>query len=161
MGIFIIKVIKRIKSAFKVLFWRILYLGNIHIGKGTVFYPNTHLTIDCGKVSIGKHCFFNHFCSINCMSNISIGDNCIFGESVKLYDHNHAFSNKDNLIKKQGYTKGSIKIGNNCWIGSDVIILPNVVIGDNVVIAAGTIVTKNIEDNTIVKNKLNIDKKVR
>ena len=42
-----------------------------------------------------------------------------------------------------------IKIGNNCWIGANVVILPDVTIGDNSVIGAGSIVTKDIPANVI------------
>lgn len=60
------------------------------------------------------------------------------------------------LIKKQGYTCKKIKIGNNCWIGSNVIILPGVEIGNNVVIGAGAIIAKNIPDNsTVIQKKEN------
>ena len=41
---------------------------------------------------------------------------------------------------KQGYSKGPIKIGSDCWIGSNVTILKGVNIGDNVIIGAGSII---------------------
>lgn len=162
MGIIIIKIYKRIISFFKKIIWKILYLGNMKIGKKTVFYPGTHMTIDSdGKVCIGQNCFFNNGCSINALGKIEIGDYCIFGENVKLYDHDHKIELND-FFKTQGFKIDSIKIGNNCWIGSNVVILSGVKIGNNVVIGAGTIVTKDIEDNCIIvsdtKNK-NIRKK--
>lgn len=85
---------------------------------------------------------------------IKIGDDCIFGENVCLYDHNHKFRKKE-LIRKQGYNSNQIIIRKNCWIGSDVTILAGVEIGDNVVIAANSIITKNIDSNEIVYNKTN------
>ena len=42
-----------------------------------------------------------------------------------------------------------IKIGNNVYIGNNVIILPGVTIGNNVVIGAGAVVSKNIPDNSV------------
>lgn len=45
---------------------------------------------------------------------------------------------------------GSIKIGNNVFIGLNSIIMPNVEIGDNVVIGAGSVVTKDVKSNTVV-----------
>lgn len=44
---------------------------------------------------------------------------------------------------------GRITVGNNVFIGMNVIILPNVTIGNNVVIGAGSIVTKDIPDNSV------------
>ncbi len=103
------------------------------------------------KIVIGEGCFFNRNCSINAKKSIVIGNDCIFGENVKIYDHNHVFNIKDKKIKDQGYSIGCIAIGNNCWIGSNVIILKGVSIGDNVVIAAGSIINRDIPSNTVVR----------
>ena len=43
-----------------------------------------------------------------------------------------------------------VKIGKNCFIGANSLILPGVSIGDEVVVAAGSVVTKDVESNTIV-----------
>ncbi len=50
---------------------------------------------------------------------------------------------------------GPIKIGNNCWIANNVLILKGVTIGDNVVISAGLVIRENIESNSIVKQNSN------
>lgn len=106
-----------------------------------------------GQLVIGHHNFFNNHCSINCFHEIVIGDDCQFGEGVKFYDHNHAYKNKSLNIAEQGYTTGAIKIGNNCWFGSDVIILKDVEIGDNVIIGAGCVIHKSVPSGTVVLNK--------
>lgn len=105
------------------------------------------------KLIIRSNNFFNRNCSINCLSSIYIGHNNQFGESVKFYDHNHNFREYDQLINEQGYSTGKITIGNNCWFGSNVIILKDVEIGDNVVVGAGCIIHKSIPSNTVVINK--------
>jgi len=106
-----------------------------------------------GSLTIGKSCFFNNNCSINCLEKIEIGNNNQFGENVLMYDHNHVYADKKKLISEQGYNTGLIKIGNNCWIGSNVVILKDVAIGDNVIIGAGCIIYKSISDNSIVINQ--------
>ncbi len=106
-----------------------------------------------GKLKIGDRVFFNNHCSITCFNEITIGNDCQFGESVKFYDHNHHFRNKAKLMKQQGYSIGSIRIGNNCWFGSNVIILKDVEIGDNVVVGAGCVIYRSVPSNTIVINK--------
>ena len=88
-------------------------------------------------VEIGDNTFFNNNCSIIARKEIIIGKNCLFGEDVNIYDHNHIFKYKDFLIKNQGYNESSIKIGDNCWIGSKSIILKGTCLYDNVVISAG------------------------
>ena len=59
------------------------------------------------------------------------------------------------LSENKGYVIGRVEIGSNVWIGSDVLILPNIRIGDNVIIAAGAIVTKDIPDNVTYIQKRN------
>lgn len=102
------------------------------------------------KLTIGKNVFFNNYCSINCLDEIEIGSDTMFGESVKLYDHNHAHSEN---IKQGEYTTAPIIIGKNCWIGSNVTILKGVTIGDNVIIGAHNLIFKSVAGNTIVKSQ--------
>lgn len=105
-----------------------------------------------GSLRIGEKCFFNNNCSINCLGKIEIGNNNQFGESVLMYDHNHVYADKGKLISEQGYNIGNIKIGNNCWIGSNVVILKDVEVGDKVVIGAGCVIYKSIPADTVVIN---------
>ena len=134
------------------IFYRIIYGSKLNIGKGTTWRKSLSIIIsDEGKIKIGKNCFFNNYCSINSMQLVSIGDNTLFGENVKIYDHNHRFRDKDKTIKEQGFSVDSIYIGDNCWIGSDVVILKGVHIGNNCIIGAGVVVTESIPDNTIVR----------
>ena len=74
---------------------------------------------------------------------IEIGNNCtLTGTRILAHDA----STKRNL----GYTKaGHVIIGNNCFVGQQSLILPNVRIGDNCIIGAGCVVSKNIPSNSI------------
>lgn len=124
----------------------------LFIGDNCTFRQRCNLTLNySSNLSIGKGNFFNNDCSITCLNSIIVGANNLFGEGVKLYDHNHEFRNKSMLIQKQGFKSGHIVIGNNCWFGSNCIILSNVVIGDNVIVGANMLVYKSIESNTIVR----------
>ena len=130
---------------------------SVVIGDNCRFRNNFNITIgNAGKLNIGNSCFFNNNCSINCLGTIEIGNNNQFGEGVLFYDHNHIYKNKNQLISDQGYNVGGIKIGNNCWIGSNVVILKNVEIGDNVVIGAGCVIYQSIPANSVVTNQQNL-----
>ncbi len=109
-----------------------------------------------GKITIGVNCFFNNNCSINCLGSIEMGNDNQFGENVLFYDHNHRHGDVTQLISQQGYSIGKIVIGNNCWIGSNVVILKDVNIGDNSVIGAGCIIHKSIPANSVVMNQQNL-----
>ena len=143
----------RIKLYFKIIFYKIIFGDKIFWSKNIRIRNNFNILIDGGIVRIGNGCFFNNNCSITAKEEINIGDNCIFGENVKIYDHNHKFSNNNLLIKEQGFNKKKIEIGKNCWIGSNVLILKGAEIGDNVVIAAGCIIKDKIPSNTLFNIK--------
>lgn len=148
------KILFHLKAIIKKMFLKLIYRKKIKFGKRVSFRRRFNLAIDKkGTVNIGNGVFFNNDCSINVINKITIGDNTIFGESVKIYDHNHVFKNKDRLIKEQGFKTDEIKIGSNCWICSNVVILKGVTIGDNCVIGAGCIIDENIEANSIVKRE--------
>lgn len=83
---------------------------------------------------------------------VKIGNDCIFGENVKIYDNDHTF-NMPSKIKESGYHISDIKIGNDCWIANNVVILRGTTIGSHCVIGAGCIVKGEIPDNSIVKLK--------
>lgn len=156
MGEYIFKIYNRIIGFFKFMIWKLLFGRHFEVGFGSVFYPGCHIMIEkSGALKIGKNCFFNRGCSLTSLGKIEIGNDCIFGEDVKIYDHNHHKPNANNLIRTQGYDVGSVRIGNNVWIGSNCLILSNVEIGDNVIIGAGSIITKSVEKNTIIVQKKN------
>jgi teichuronic acid biosynthesis glycosyltransferase TuaG len=104
-----------------------------------------------GNLVIGSNVLINSYSSINCMQHIEIGDDTWMGEGVRLYDHNHEYKNHGTPFTDQGMTVGNIKIGDNCWIGSNTIILKNVTIGNNCVIGANNLIYKSIPANTVVK----------
>lgn len=146
------KIILRLNSIIKVLSWKLLYNNSIKININDIFYPKSHITFEkAGNLKIGKNCFFNRNCSINVMNETKIGNNCIFGENVSIYDHNHNFSDKTKLIKKQGYKLKKTIIEDNCWIGSNVVILAGCTIGENSIIGAGCVVSGIIPKNSIVR----------
>ena len=103
------------------------------------------------KLVIGDRCFFNNDCSINVQRRVEIGQDTFFGEGVKLYDHNHVFLDKNISLRCQEFCTGEIRIGSNCWICSNVIIMKRVHIDDNCVIGAGCIISKDIPENAIVR----------
>lgn len=117
----------------------------------------TFLVYDRASLIIEKGVSFNNNCSINCLEFIEIGEHSIFGESVKIYDHNHAYANNGNLVvDRNSYTTSRVSIGKNCWIGSNVVILKGVTIGDNVIIGANCLIHKSVPSNSIVKHSENL-----
>lgn len=127
---------------------------NVTIGRGVMIRPSSYYGVDLGSgltmgggSSIGPHGY------IGCAGPIKIGSNTMLGPKCSLFAENHNFGASDRDIKEQGVNRRGIVIGDNCWIGSNVIILDGVTIGDGCVIGAGTLVAKDIEPNSIVIDK--------
>ncbi len=151
-GMKILKIKYHLCAAMKIFLYKMVFGKKFLCGSRTTFRRNFNIYIEDGntKLKIGDDCFFNHGCSINVLLNVDIGGECIFVENVKIYDHNHRFTDETRKIKDQGYTVAPVKIGSHCWFGSNVVILKGVTIGDNCVIGAGCIITEDIPSNSIV-----------
>lgn len=132
---------------FKKLFFIIsLIHRNVKFPLGLIFHNGKIIIGDW--TTIGRGFWFD--------GNVQIGTHCAIGLDVKLISTSHDLSihfvnyrfNKhrgvNNLIDSH------IIIGNNCWIGSNAIILPGVILGDNCVVGAGSVVTRSYPDNSIV-----------
>lgn len=105
-----------------------------------------------GVLSIGGTVFFNENCTIACRKKITIGDNCLFGPNVCIYDHDHMLS-ENHVIERNTYKTSPVIIGNNVWIGAGSIILKGSQIGNNVIIGAGSVISGIIPDNVICVQK--------
>ncbi|GFI49922.1 maltose O-acetyltransferase [Lachnospiraceae bacterium] len=78
-------------------------------------------------------------------SKIQIGDNCLISYEVHIRTKTHKYKNRNLLINQQGEYEKSIIIGDDCWIGFGVQIMPGIHIGTGSVVAAGAIVTHDTD----------------
>tara|TARA_B100000029_G_scaffold435252_1_gene449146 strand:- start:39234 stop:39785 length:552 start_codon:yes stop_codon:yes gene_type:complete len=97
------------------------------------------------KIIIGDQCTIPHYTFFVAGDSIVIGNNVVFGHGVELYTSDHDpddpyFARRD----------APIKIHDNVWIGSSAIILKGVTIGEGAVVAAGSVVTRDVEAFNIV-----------
>lgn len=130
--------------------YKLMYGNKLKVGRRVRFRGKSRFSISGdAEIVLGDHVFINNGCSINSRRSIAIGNNTIIGEGVKIYDHNHRF-NKNEAKGSQGFSVADVKIGNNCWIGSNVVILKGVQIGNNTVIGAGVVLDKSVGDDVIV-----------
>ncbi|GGJ45379.1 DapH/DapD/GlmU-related protein [Virgibacillus salexigens] len=110
----------------------------------SLFLP---FTTDFGKnIKIGRNVFINSGCRFQDQGQIFIGDQSLIGHNVVLATINHDYNP---LNRGTMYLKPII-LKERTWIGSNATILPGVTVGENSIVAAGSVVTKDVEPNTIV-----------
>lgn len=106
------------------------------------------------NITIGDNCNFGEYNHITCVNSITIGNGVLTGRWVTITDNSHGSFSQDELaispIERNVISKGPVVIEDNVWIGDKATILPNVRIGTGVIIAANAVVTKSVPAYTIV-----------
>ncbi len=99
------------------------------------------------NIEIGENFYSNHNLIILDCAEVTFGDNVFIAPNCAFYTAGHPL---DWVTRNKGleYAK-PIRVGNNVWIGGNVVVLGGVTIGNNVVIGAGSVVTKDIPDNSL------------
>jgi acetyltransferase-like isoleucine patch superfamily enzyme len=133
--------------------------SRIEIGEKVLIGPYATLSagmpvpLDDGEdpiVSIGDRCWLGKGIGIVAHERVEIGDDTCAGHFVYITDQNHGYENVDEPISTQLWKNAPVKIGADCWLGHGSVILPGTTIGRHVVVAAGSVVTGEIPDFTVV-----------
>lgn len=118
-----------------------LFMGNI--GEGSrVMSPLT--VVRGNRVKIGRNVVVMNNSLFMAAGSITIEDDVMVAANVQLISNNH------DLYDHQILTCKPVRLKRNCWIGAGATILPGITVGENAVVAAGAVVTKDVEDNTVV-----------
>lgn len=144
--------------------WPFMLEGKQYISMG----DNTHCCRGCRirawdnfggscynpQIIIGNDVSINHNVDIACIDKVIIGNGVGIASNVLITDHNHGklSENERNVPpqKKLLYSKGPVIIEDYAWIGSNVTILPGVVIGKNAIVGSNAVVNKDVPPNSIV-----------
>jgi acetyltransferase-like isoleucine patch superfamily enzyme len=125
--------------------------GKITIGSGNQILRGCLFMTYGGSIEIGNNCSINPYSIIyGHGKGVKIGDNVLIAGHCMIIPANHIFENTSIPIKNQGLTSKGIIIEDDVWLGGGCKILDGVVIGKGAVIAAGSVVTKSVKENTIV-----------
>lgn len=126
-----------------------------NVGKGV--WIEGPFYCDYGKhISIGENTFINTGAVLLDCNKIDIGKNVLLGPHVQIYTAAHPLTASERIKSDPGPNEATyltnalpVKIGDNTWIGGNVLIMPGVSIGAGVTVAAGSVVTKDIPDNVL------------
>lgn len=99
-----------------------------------------------GELTTGTDCTLNPFTTVR--GTVVLGDGVRIGAHTSLLGFNHSFD-PDRPVFRQPLTSKGIKVGDDVWIGSHVIVVDGVTIGDHCVIGAGAVVTKDLPAWTV------------
>lgn len=103
-----------------------------------------------GKFYLGEGSNIGDFTTIDTSDDVIIGKQVALGPYDIVYTHDHDYKSDNPAAWKGGVITGKVIINDGAWVGARVTILPGVTIGKRAIVAAGSVVTKNVEDGDIV-----------
>lgn len=122
---------------------------SVSIGRSTRIRRNCYISATEGIINIGDYVLIAHNAWIAGRGKIDIKNNTLIGPNVVVVSSNHDLSSDSYPLMHAPEIPGIIEIGENCWIGANSTIVPDVRIGDGSIIAAGSVVTSNIPSNSV------------
>jgi acetyltransferase-like isoleucine patch superfamily enzyme len=125
--------------------------GRLQVGAGALLEPGVWITAPGdARVRIGAGSFLNLGVMVASQQLVEIGEHCMLANGCFVSDANHRHDDADKPITWQGFeSKGPTRIGDNCWLGANVIVTSGVTIGERCVIGANSVVTRDIEPFSI------------
>jgi acetyltransferase-like isoleucine patch superfamily enzyme len=121
--------------------------GRLRVGAGALLEPNVWITApDRARVVIGAGTFLNMGVMIAAQELVEIGDHCMLANGCFVTDSSHRYGDPERPVPWQGFeSKGPTRIGDNCWLGANVVVTSGVSIGERSVIGANSVVTRDVE----------------
>jgi acetyltransferase-like isoleucine patch superfamily enzyme len=133
------------------LLFRYILFRNLvkECGVNVSIHPNVYL-VDVDKISIGNNVSIHSMCYIDGVGGLFIGDNVSIAHNTSILTTNHGWSDRSLPIKYNEQIDLEVIIDHDVWIGCGCRIMPGVTIGTRSIIAAGAVVVKNVDANSIV-----------
>jgi acetyltransferase-like isoleucine patch superfamily enzyme len=119
----------------------------LEIGREVLLEPGVWITAPgSARVRIGEGTFLNKGVMVAAQELVEIGAHCMLANGCFVSDASHRFDDPEQPITWQGFeSKGPTRIGENCWLGANVVVTSGVTIGERCVIGANSVVTRDVE----------------
>lgn len=123
---------------------------NLRLGDRCLIDSGCILDTYSGSIEIGSDVFIGPLSVVYGHGGVVIGNNTLVASRCSILSSNHDVGQIGDIIRELGDIVAPTVIGSNCWLGTDVSVLAGVRIGDGAVVGAGSVVTRDVEPNTIV-----------
>jgi len=123
----------------------------LEVGEHALFEPGVWITMPgAARVRIGAGTFLNRNVMVAAQELVEIGAHCMLANGCFVSDASHRFTDPAVPVTWQGFqSKGPTRIGDNCWLGANVVVTTGVTIGERCVIGANSVVTRDLPPHTI------------
>lgn len=85
-----------------------------------------------------------------CSGGLTIGSHVMMAPGVRIVTNGHGNERTDVLMRDQGIYEKPVRIGDDVWLGANVVVLPGVTVGRGAIIAAGSVVTKDVPEYALM-----------
>jgi acetyltransferase-like isoleucine patch superfamily enzyme len=123
--------------------------GELRRGRGVTIGDDFSAYIRA-PVRLGTGVFINRWCYLSAFAGIDIGDRVQIGERVSFHDENHIYEPTDRVLGARGtYATAPIRIGDDVWIGANVVVTAGASIGTGTVVGANSVVRGELPDHVL------------
>ena len=129
----------------RLFFYKRVYL--IRMKKNVVVYSGCEIR-NPGGLQIGNGSVIGNDAILDARAGLTIGENVVLASNVSIWTLQHDYRDPEFRCNPEHY--GPVSIQDRAWIGPNVVILHDVIIGEGAVVAAGSVVTKNVPPYTLV-----------
>jgi acetyltransferase-like isoleucine patch superfamily enzyme len=123
--------------------------GDVRAGSHFVVHGTQHRVrlgaAPGARLSVGDHVFVNRGSTVYATVSIELGDHTRLGDFVSIHDSDFHAVEEGAPVRR-----APVVVGRNVWIGRHAIVMPGVTIGDHSVVAAGSVVTRDVPERSVV-----------